>query len=217
MRILLFPPLLVVTQITPSVPRLPYKASEAASFNTVTLSISSTFRLPISLSTPSPRSADSSQRASCPENDGSAYSAQANARPSSPNVRLCLIRAVHHGRALSRTAVFGAETPVPVVPTKQNRSFRDIPGYCKAMIKQNRLYEGMKKPRPRLRMNPPQKVGARIRLPGFRTNGYESPFHRLLKLPHAKTSVHRKDGREQGLPLVYAKQPRGEALTSAVA
>ena len=108
---------------------------------------------------PTPRSAGNAQRVPCPENGGSAYSAQANARPASPNVRLCLIRAVHRGRALSRTVVFRAETPDPVVPTKQNRSFRDIPSYCEAMIKQNRLYEGMKKAPPPPEDEPTSKGG----------------------------------------------------------
>ena len=35
------------------------------------------------------------------------------------------------------------------------------------------------KPHPWSRMNPPRKVGARSWLPGFRINGYESPFHPL--------------------------------------
>ncbi len=42
------------------------------------------------------------------------------------------------------------------------------------------------------RMDPPQKVGALIALPGFRINGYESPFHGLLELPIVTASVHRR-------------------------
>ncbi len=56
-----------------------------------------------------------------------------------------------------------------------------------------------KMPRPRQRMNPPHKVGARIWDPGFRINGHESPFHQLLKLPQFNTSVHRSVWREQDL------------------
>ena len=67
--------------------------------------------------------------------------------------------------------------------------------------------------RPRQRMNPPHKVGARIWAPGFRINGHESPFHQLLKLPQFNTSVHRSVWREQDLPLVYDNNPAAKDLT----
>ena len=70
--------------------------------------------------------------------------------------------------------------------------------------------------RPRQRMNPPHKVGARIWVPGFHINGHGSPFHQLLKLPQFNTSVHRKVWREQGLPLVYDNFPREKVLTKTV-
>ena len=44
------------------------------------------------------------------------------------------------------------------------------------------------------RMNPPYKVGARSLLPGFRINGYESPFHRQCGAPFDFASVHRNKG-----------------------
>ena len=63
------------------------------------------------------------------------------------------------------------------------------------------------------RMNPPQKVGARIGSPGFRINGCESPFQPLLELPRHNTSVHRNIWREQDLPSVYAKPDDRKVLT----
>ena len=68
-------------------------------------------------------------------------------------------------------------------------------------------------PAPRQRMNPPQKVGARIGSPGFRINGCESPFQPLLELPRHNTSVHRSIWREQGLISVYAKPGDRKVLT----
>ena len=60
-------------------------------------------------------------------------------------------------------------------------------------------------PAPRQRMNPPQKVGARIGSPGFRINGCESPFQPLLELPRHNTSVHRSIWREQGFDFSIRK------------
>ena len=74
----------------------------------------------------------------------------------------------------------------------------------------------IKMSRPCQRMNPPHKVGARIWLPGFRINRYESPFHQRLKLPQFNTSVHRSIWQEQDLHSVYDKNLKGEVLTNFV-
>ena len=42
-------------------------------------------------------------------------------------------------------------------------------------------------------MNPPQKVGARSPVPGFRINGCESPFPGQCRAPLLNASVHRRE------------------------
>ena len=54
-------------------------------------------------------------------------------------------------------------------------------------------------------------MGARSALPGFRINGYESPFRAQSEAPYKQSSVHREHG--NGLLLVYGDLSKRKALT----